>query len=258
MEKVIKYTESELLACVAAKLLEDKKSVFVGTGLPMIATMLAQKTCARNLLMVFEAGNIGPIMPVLPISVGDSRTTHRAIAASSMHDVMSLAQAGYIDYGFLGAAQIDMYANINTTIIGPHAKPVARLPGSGGGNDVGSFSRRTIIIMRQDRKRFVEKVDFITTPGFLSGPGAREKAGLPAGSGPYRVITQLGVYGFDETTKQIKLIALHPGISLEDINRNSQFKILVADKLETTQSPTAEEIRILHEDIDPLGIVLGK
>lgn len=251
------YTPTELLACVAAKMLEDKKSVFVGTGLPMIASMLAQRTHAPNLLIIFEAGGVGPQVPVLPISVGDSRTFYKAVAASSMHDVMSAGQAGHVDYGFLGAAMIDMYGNINTTVIGEHDNPKVRLPGSGGANDIGSFCPRTIIVMRQDKRRFVEKVDFITTPGYLTGPGAREEAGLPEGTGPYRVITQLGVYGFDEETKRLKLLAVHPGVTIEEIQKNSSFEIIIPEKVETTQPPTEEERRLLHE-IDPTGMAIGK
>ena len=197
-EQATSYTSTELLACAAARLLEDKKSVLVGTGLPMIAALLAQRTHAPNLLIIFEAGGIGPQVPVLPISVGDCRTFHRAVAASSMHDVMSACQAGYVDYGFLGAAMLDAHGNINTTVIGDWERPTTRLPGSGGANDLGSLCHRTIIIMRQDKRRFVDKVDFITTPGYLDGPGARERAGLPEGTGPYRVISQLGIYGFDQ------------------------------------------------------------
>jgi acyl CoA:acetate/3-ketoacid CoA transferase beta subunit len=258
MSKEVKYTEPELLACTASRILENKKSVFVGTGLPMIASMLAQKTHAPELLIVFEAGGLGPQMPVLPISVGDSRTFHRAVAASSMHDVMSVSQAGYIDFGFLGAAQIDPYGNINTTIIGPYEEHKTRLPGSGGANDVGSFSQRTIIILRQDKRKFVEKVDFITTPGFLTGPGAREAAGLPKNTGPYRVITQLGVYGFHPDTKRMMLLSLHRGVTLEDVKANSSFEIGVADRIEVTEPPSEHEVRLLHEEIDPVGIVLRK
>jgi len=258
MGKEVEYTEPELLACTAARILENKKSVFVGTGLPMIAAMLAQKTHAPELLIIFEAGGVGPQMPVLPISVGDSRTFHRAVAASSMHDVMSVSQAGYVDFGFLGAAQIDPYGNINTTVIGPYEEMKTRLPGSGGANDVGSFSQRTIIIMRQDKRKFVEKVDFITTPGFLTGPGAREKAGLAKDTGPYRVITQLGVYGFHPATKRMMLLALHKGVTLEDAKANSSFEFMVADRVETTEPPSEKDIRLLHEEIDPVGIVLRK
>ena len=137
-----------------------------------------------DLLIIFEAGGIGPQVPVLPISVGDSRTFHRAVAASSMHDVMSISQAGYMDYGFLGAAQIDRFGNINTTVIGDYDDPTVRLPGSGGANDVGSFCHRTIIVMRQDSGSSSAKVDFITTPGYLTGPGERERPGCLRAAGP--------------------------------------------------------------------------
>jgi len=251
------YTPIELLAYVAAGLLEDNKSVFVGTGLPMIAGMLAQRTHAPGLLIIFEAGGIGPQVPVLPISVGDSRTFYRAVSASSMHDVMSASQSGYVDYGFLGAAQIDPYGNLNTTVIGDWSAPRARLPGSGGANDVGSLCWRTIIVMRQDRRRFVPKLDFITTPGYLDGPGARERAGLPAGSGPYRLITQLGMYGFDEQSRQMKLLATHPGVTVEEIRDNSSFELIVPEDVGTTEPPPPEARRIMRE-IDPTGMVIGK
>ncbi len=253
----VDYTPTELMATVASKLLEDGKSVFVGTGLPIIAAMLAQRTHAPRLLIIFEAGGIGPKVPILPVSVGESRTFHLGVAASSMHDVMSLSQQGYVDYGFLGAAMIDMYGNINTTVIGDHDHPTSRLPGSGGANDVGSFSWHTIIIMRQEKRRFVKKIDFLTTPGYLSGPGAREESGLAANTGPYRIITQLGLYGFDEATKRVKLLAIHPGVTVGQIQDNSEFEILMPEVVGTTAPPTVEERRILHE-IDPLGVAIGK
>ncbi len=254
-----KYNVRELLAYNGARVLEDKRSVFVGTGLPMIASMLAQRTHAPNLFIVFEAGSFGPLIPELPISVADSRTFYKGIAATSMHDVMAISQAGYVDYGFLGAAQIDMYGNINTTVIGDHDRPKVRLPGSGGANDVGSFSQRLItIIANQAKRTFVNKVDFITTPGYLDGPGARERAGLAKGSGPYRVITQLGVYGFDEETKRLKLLSLHPGVTLDEVKENSSFEIIIPDKVGTSYVPTEEDLRILRQEIDPTGMVLGK
>lgn len=254
-----RYNLREYLAFSGASVLEDKKSVLVGTGLPIIASMLAQKTHAPNLLIVFEAGGVGPQLPELPISVGESRSFYRGIAASSMHDVMSMAQAGYMDYGFLGAAQMDIYGNINTTVIGDHDHPKVRLPGSGGANDVGSFSKRNIIIIANQSKRtFVGKVDFLTTPGYLDGPGAREKAGLPKDTGPYRVITQLGVYGFDEATKKLKLISLSPGVSIDEVRENSSFEIIIPATVKTSPEPTEEHLRTLREEIDPAGIVLGK
>jgi glutaconate CoA-transferase subunit B len=250
------YSPTEMMAVIAARTLEDGRSVFVGTGLPMIAAIFAQRTHAPNLLIVFEAGGIGPRVPALPVSVADSKTFYQAVAASSMHDVMSLSQAGYLDYGFLGAAAIDRYGNINTTVIGDYAAPKARLPGSGGANDVGSFCWQTIVIMRQEKRRFAEKVDFLTTPGYLAGPGARETAGLPAGSGPYRVITQLGVYGFEEDSKRMQLLAVHPGITIEQVQAESEFEILLAPEVGTSLPPTAEERALLHE-IDPMGMAVG-
>lgn len=206
--------------------------------------------------MVFEAGGVGPQVPELPVSVGDSRTYYKAAGATSMHDVMSAGQAGYIDYGFLGGAMLDSYGNINTTVIGDWSQPKVRLPGSGGANDIGSFCWRTIILMRnQSPRTFVKKLDFRTTPGYLDGPGSRAKAGLPAG-GPYRVITQLGLYGYNDYC-QLTLLSLHPGVTLEDVRANSEFEIHIARDLSQTQPPTPEERRILSE-IDPHRLALGK
>lgn len=252
------YTTIELMACAASRTLEDKKSVLVGTGLPIIAAVLAQKTHAPNLLIVFEAGGIGPRVPMLPISVGDSRTFHKALMASSMDYVMSTAQMGYLDYGFLGAAQIDRYGNINTTVIGAHEQPKVRLPGSGGANDAGSLCWQTVILMQQDARKFVEKVDFVTTPGYLSGPGAREKAGLPAGTGPFRVITQLGIMGFDDKSKRMMLLSTHPGVSVKQVKANTGFDLIVSRKITVTELPTAQELSVLRKDIDPAGIVLKR
>lgn len=253
------YNIREYLAFMGACLLEDKKSVFVGTGLPIIAAMLAQKTHAPDLLIVFEAGGLGPILPELPVSVGESRTFYKGIMATSMHDIMSLSQQGYIDYGFLGAAQMDMYGNLNTTVIGEHDKPKVRLPGSGGANDVASFAEKLIIIAaKQSKSTFVSKVDFLTTPGYLDGPGARERAGLPKGTGPYRVVTQLGVYGFEEKSKRLELLSIHPGVDIETIKHNSSFDILIPDKIETSPPIPKDYLKILREEIDPNGIVIGK
>lgn len=254
---MMEYSATELMACVASRTLEDGRSVLVGTGLPIVAATLAQRIHAPNLLIIFEAGGIGPRIPTMPISVGDSRTFHRAIMAASMDYVMSCAQLGLIDYAFLGAAQIDPYGNLNTTVIGPHDSPRVRLPGSGGGNDAGSLCWRTIILMMQDRRRFVERLDFLTTPGYLTGPGARERAGLPRGTGPYRVITQLGVMGFDEASKRMKLLSRHPGTTLDDILENTGFELIIPEDVPVTEPPREEELRLLRGVIDPAGIVIG-
>jgi len=254
-----RYNTREFLAFIGASLLEDKKTVFVGTGFPIVAAMLAQKTHAPKLVIVFEAGGLGPQLPELPVSVGESRTFYHAVSASSMHDTMSLSQSGYIDFGFLGAAQMDMHGNINTTVIGDHDHPTSRLPGSGGANDVASFSHKLIIIIaKQSKRTFVNKLDFLTTPGFLSGPGAREKAGLPADTGPYRVITQFGLFGFDDKTKKLKLISLHPGVTIDEVQEHSQFEILMPDRIATSPEPSDKDLAILRQEIDPAAIVLGK
>jgi acyl CoA:acetate/3-ketoacid CoA transferase beta subunit len=175
-----------------------------------------------------------------------------------MHEVMAAAQAGYIDYGFLGGAALDCYGNVNTTVIGDWRRPKSRLPGSGGANDIGSFCWRTIYVMRkQSQRTFVNQLDFITTPGYLTGPGARERAGLPLGGGPYRVITQLGVYGFDEATRRLQLLALHPGVTVAQVQQASGFELLLAPEIAVSPPPTQTQLRILRE-IDPQGLVLGK
>jgi glutaconate CoA-transferase subunit B len=244
------YSGAELLACAAAATLEDGRTVFVGTGLPMMAAMLAQRTHAPELTIVFEAGTIGPQIRLLPVSVADSRAAHRAVALASMHDVMSLSQTGFIDYGFLGAAQIDQHGNLNTTVIGDWSSPTARLPGSGGANDIGSLCWRTVVIMRQSRDRFVSRLDFRTTPGYLEGPGAREHCGLPEGTGPYRVITQLAVFGFEDATATLSLLSLHPGVSMDEVREASEFEIGEPPDFLSTPEPTAEQLRILRE-LDP-------
>lgn len=248
----------EVMACAASKIIEDGAIVLTGSGLPMIAMALAKRTRAPNVTLVFEAGGIAPRIPVLPVSVGDSRTFHEAVMATSLDCVMGSAQAGFVDYGMLGAAQIDMYGNINTTVIGPHDTPKARLPGSGGANDLGSLCWRTIVIMQQDSRRFVKKLDFLTTPGYLDGPGGRERAGLPEGTGPYRVVTQLGIMGFDDKTKRMTLLATHPGVSVEDVKANTGFELVIPQTVAVTDAPTQEEIRILRNDIDPAGFVIKK
>lgn len=251
------YSKTELLVTVAASLLEDRQSAILGTGLPLLAGLLAQKTHAPDLLLIFEAGGYGAQVPQLPISVGDSRTFYRANQASSMHDVMSGGQAGHIDYGFLGAAQIDCYGNLNTTVLGPHDRPLVRLPGSGGAADIGSFAWKTIVIMQQDERRFARTLDFLTTPGYLDGPGARERAGLPVGTGPYRVITQMGLYDFAPETARMRLCAVHPGVTVEEALQASGFELLVAPDLGVTTPPTAEQVRILRQ-LDPTGLILPR
>jgi len=254
------YSLRELMAVVAARQLQDKKSVAVGTGLPLVAAMLAQQTHAPNLVIFFEAGGIAPQLPTLPISVGDSRTIHRALCTTTLIDIMDSMRRGFIDYAFLGGAQIDKYGNLNSTMIGEdYEYPKVRFPGSGGANDFGSLAWETLIIMdRHGPRRFVEKVDFITTPGYLYGPGAREEEGLSPGTGPSKVITDLCLFDFDPETKLMRLKAVHPGITVEDVKKATGFEFIITDEIETTIPPSEEDLRLLHEVIDPNGFVFKK
>src|SRR5262245_32012792 len=245
------YTPVELMIACAAHALEDGRTVAVGTGVPCAAAMLAQKTHAPNLVICFEAGGVAPKLPTMPISVGDSRTFHKAVMATSMAEVMQFCQRGMMDYTFLSGAQIDPYGNLNSTHIGgTHQKPKVRLPGSGGANDLASFCWRTLIIMRHDAKKFVEKLDFLTTPGYPSGPGAREPAGPPAGAGPFRVITGLAVLDFHPGTKRMRVVSLHPGITPNRVREATGFPLEDGDKVTETAAPTAEELTILREEVD--------
>ncbi|MEW5783810.1 MAG: CoA-transferase [Bacillota bacterium] len=253
------YNRMELMISLASRFLEDESIVVVGTGAPCAAAMLAQTLYAPNLMIMFEAGGIGPLLPSMPISVGDSRTFYRALAASSMPEIMETCQRGMVDYTFLGGAQIDMYGNINSTMIGSdYSRPKVRFPGSGGANDLASFCWRTMMITVQDARRFTNKIDFITSPGYLTGKGAREAAGLPPGSGPYKVITDLGVLGFDAETKRMQVESIHPGITREQIAANTGFELLWSPDLDTSEPPTEQELAVLREKVDPYRYIIGR
>ena len=221
--------------------------------------MLAQKTHAPNLVICFEAGGVAPQLPTMPISVGDSRTIHKAVMATSMAEVMQFCQRGMMDYTFLSGAQIDPYGNLNSTRIGgTYQKPRVRLPGSGGACDLASFCWRTLIIMRHDPKKFVQKLDFLTSPGFLTGPGAREAAGLPRGSGPHRVITELAVLDFHPANCRMRVRSLHPGVSLAQVQAATGFRLEESESIGETPAPATEELRVLREEVDPIGYVLRR
>jgi glutaconate CoA-transferase subunit B len=245
------YSKNELLICVSARLFEDGATCFIGTGIPMLAAMLAARTTAPNLVPIFEFGGTGAIMEELPIAVGGARTWHKGISALGICDTMETAQRGFIDYGFIGGAQIDPYGNLNSVTIGEHDHPKARLPGSGGGNDVGSHCWQTVAIMQHDARRFVPKTDFLTTPGYLTGPGAREAAGLPKGTGPAYVVSTLALMDFEPESKRMRLKATHPGVSVEDVVAATGFELVLPEEVEHTEPPSAEELRLLREEIDP-------
>jgi len=244
------YNPTELMICTASRLMENNSTAFIGTGIPMLAAALAQKTHAPDLVSIFEFGGTGAELEDLPLAVGERRSFHRALAASGILDIVEAAQRGFVDYGFLGGAQIDPYGNLNSTVIGDHDHPRVRLPGSGGGNDVGSHCWRTIAIMKHDRRRFVEEVDFITTPGYLGGPGARERAGLPAGTGPYRVVTSLAVLGYHSGNQRMILLATQPGVSLAEVVENTGFNLQISEDIRENPPPTEKELTILRTEVD--------
>ena len=245
-----RFNPNELLICSASRLMPDNTTAFIGTGIPMIAASLAQKMHAPNLVAFFEFGGVGAMLDDLPIAVGERRSFHRAVAATGLAEMMETAQRGFIEYGFLGGAQIDPYGNLNSTVIGDYTHPKVRLPGSGGGNDVGSHCWKTIALMAHDQRRFIAKLDFLTTPGYLTGPGAREAAGLPKDTGPYRVVTTLAILGFHPLSKRMMLLATQPGVTVEEVVENTGFELLMAEEIEKNPPPTEEELRILREEVD--------
>jgi len=244
------YTGSELLAVMSARLLKDGQTVFAGVGIPLLAAILAQKTHAPGLTILFEGGVIGPFVEAgkLPPSTNEQRCTRRANMLVSITEVLLMLQRGYVDVGFMGGAQIDRFGNLNSSFIGDPDAPRIRLPGTGGGNDIASLADM-IVAMKHEKRRFVEKVDFITSPGFLDGGTSRADAGLPAG-GMFRVVTDMGLLGFDEETRAMTVLALHPGVSAADIKANTGFELPVPADVPTTEAPTPSELAILRE-LDP-------
>ncbi len=259
MTRTVEFSDTEFMIAQAARLLEDGKSVFVGFGLPQVVAMLGQKLYVPNILQLFEFGAIGPqaVLPFVRGTMGGPQNTYRSLQWLNMNWAFSYSGSGYMDYGMLGAAQIDPYGNINSTYLGgTFAKPERRFPGSGGGNQVASHCWKTLIVIKHEGRRFVPKVDFLTSPGYLTGPGAREKAGLPADTGPFRVATSKALFGFDEATKRMKLLAVLRGLSVKDAVGDMAFQPLLAGAVEEIPPPTADELRVLREEIDPSRIII--
>jgi len=252
----VEYSKAELLAVTTSRLLEDKKTVFVGIGLPMAAALLAQFTHSPNLSILFEGGIIAPSLKrgKMPLSTNEARAGRKAMAFCSITDIFLYQQRGFLDYGLLGAAQIDKFGNINTSLIGRIEKPRVRFPGSGGANDIASSASRVIISVTHEKRRFVEKVDFVTSPGFLAGDNSRRTAGLIFG-GPYKVVTDLGIMGFDPTTKRLVLEAVHKGVETRNVRENTGFELPIASNLQITTPPTRHEINVLRA-IDPEKVML--
>lgn len=248
------YSANELMVCQAARQLRDGEVVFVGIGLPNMACVLARRLHAPGLVLIYESGAVGAVPERLPISIGDPALVTNSLSVCSMFDIFSYyLQGGRIDVGFLQGAQIDRFGNLNTTVVGDYTSPSVRLPGSGGACEIAILAKRVLIIAPQSRRSFPERVDFITSPGFVDGPETRERLGM-TGSGPAMVITDLGCYEFE--AGEMILTSLHPGCTLKQVRESIGWDVPVAPNLKTTDQPTSEELRIIREDLDPAHLYI--
>ncbi|MGH2404553.1 MAG: CoA-transferase subunit beta [bacterium] len=253
--RVPDYSRQELMVIEATRHVRDGDIVFVGTGLPLLATTLAQRTHAPNVVMVVESGVIAPQVRPTPISVSDPKVMYRAMKLGTLRDVLGcLLQRGLIDLGFLGGAQIDRYANINSTII-DRPGGFRRLPGSGGANDMASHCRRLLIITQHEKRRFPERCDYVTSPGFLDGPGGRERVGLSADF-TVTVVTDLAVMENDPQTCALRVVAVMPGITVDQVRMETGFRPDVAPDMREVKPPGPEELRVLREELDPDRVYL--
>jgi len=250
------YSSAELMIISAARLLRDGDVVFVGVGQPNLACNLAKRTHAPNLVMIYEAGVIGAEPGRLPLSIGDPTLVSGALSVVSMYDIFTLyLQRGNIDVGFMGGAQIDRFGNINATVIGTdYAHPRTRLPGSGGAQEIAAWANRCYIMTPHQKRRFPEKVDFMTSAGFLTGRAAREATGV-RGAGMLAVVTDIGIMEPD-ASGELVLTAVHPGRTADEARENTGWPLKVAADLGTSPGVTAGELKILRKDLDPAGIYL--
>ena len=251
------FTTLELMAVCGSRQINNREVIFVGTGLPLIAAMLAKRTHAPAAKIVYEAGFIDSNAKDIALSIADSRVGYRASGAIGLIETLGLMlQGGRVDLGFVGAAQIDEHGNINTTYIGTFEKPIVRLPGSGGGNDIASSAKRIVVIMTHEKRKMVKKLDYLTSPGFLDGPGARERTGL-LGGGPSLVVTNLCQMDFEPEKKLIRIATIHPGVTVEQVTESSGFDLIIPKNVPTTDLPTCEELELLRT-IDPNGIYIPR
>ena len=253
---MVDYTLTELMAVTAAHEIQDGEVVFAGTGLPMLGAMLAQRTHAPDCCIIFEAGTVASQLAHLPMSVGDPRVMRGAAVAAGLSEVFTyVLQAGRVDVGFLSGAQIDHFGNINSTAIGQDPlHPQVRFAGSGGSCDIACLACRTVIIAKHEKRRFPEKVDYITSPGWLSGGNSRQRVGLVRG-GPSVVVTTMGVMRFRPHTCEIYLASFHPGLSAEAVADETDFPLDIEGAVETPL-PSLDELQILREIVDPERIFL--
>jgi glutaconate CoA-transferase subunit B len=243
------YSAKEMMVCQAARQLRDGEVVFVGIGLPNLACNLARRRHAPGLVLLYESGAVGATPDRLPISIGDPALVTNSLSVCSMYDVFSLyLQGGRIDVGFLQGAQIDRFGNLNTTVVGRYGHPEVRLPGSGGACEIAIHARKVLVVCPQSKRAFPERVDFLTSPGFVDGPGARARLGMPGG-GPASVITDLGIYDFDQG--EMRLASLHPGCTLERVRASTGWDVKVSPDLRESEPPDEDELRIIRDELDP-------
>jgi glutaconate CoA-transferase, subunit B len=251
------YSKNELMIAASARLLAGVENCFVGVGLPNIVCNLAQRTVAPELQLVYESGVFGARPRRLPLSIGDPTLASGSTAITSMFELFAFyLQRGLIDVGLLGAAQIDKFGNINTTVIGDYDAPTTRLPGSGGACEIAINARNVFVIMRQSARSFVERIDFRTSPGNLGGAEQAEairRAGGWHGRGPSVVVTDLGIWHFDETG-EMRLDFLHPGATLDEVRATIAWEPRISPSLATTAEPTEDELRLMREELDPEGV----
>ncbi len=240
------YTRDEMMTVTAARTLRDGMTCFVGIGLPSEAANLARATHAPSLVLIYESGTIGANPGSLPLSIGDGILAETADAVVSVPEIFNYwLQPGRIDLGFLGAAQIDKFGNINTTVIGDYARPKVRLPGAGGAPEIAASCREVTVVLRQNLRAFVERVDFITSVGFGDGPGARQRLGL-TGAGPQRIITDLGVLEPDPDTCEFVLTGVYPGVSVADVKVKTGWPLQVSARLAEIPAPDPGELSALR------------
>jgi glutaconate CoA-transferase subunit B len=252
----LNYTPSELMAAAGARELQDGQIVAVGLGLPVVASFLAKLTHAPHMTILFELGIIDPEPIDAGVGLADPRVWYRAKVQSSFVDILGMIlHRGLVDVGFLGGLETDLYGNLNTTVVGDPRGRFRHIVGSGGANDIASCARRTVIIMRQEPRKLRQAVSFITSPGYLEGGNSRVEAGLSGG--PSRVITDKAIFGFDPDTKRMMLQSIHPGTTLEEVLATMGFTPLIPAHVPTTEPPTAEQVRLIRERIDPQGAYLG-
>jgi glutaconate CoA-transferase, subunit B len=260
MSAAAAFSKSEMMIVAAARELAGQRVCFVGVGLPNIAVNLAKRTVAPELELVYEAGVFGARPARLPLSIGDPTIVTDATSVVSMYELFSFyLQGGLIDVGFLGAAQIDRFGNINTTVIGEYESPVTRLPGSGGACEIAINARQVFVIMRQSKRSFVEHIDFRTSAGNLGGAEDAERIRREQGwlgRGPSVVVTDLGIWHFDDGG-EMRLDSLHPGVKLEAVRAATGWEPGLAASLQETPAPTADELRLIREELDPGGAYKG-